>query len=437
MSTRFLKRGNSFIISSDEELNMHDELPAGNYIIQKSPMGELYLEQIENFTPVSKMYGHVPRYTERVITTFWDRQCATGVMAVGEKGSGKTLLTKNVCIELAKQGVPTIVINSPWCGDQFNNLIQSIQQPCVVLFDEFEKVYSPEDQEKILTLLDGVFPSRKLFLITSNDKYRVDRHMRNRPGRIYYMFDFVGLDETFIREYCADNLVTYPQYTDDICRIASLFGEFNFDMLSAFVQEVERYGERPQELVSILNCKPEFDVSALYDVAIYSISGKKLTVNYPDHINNPLQRRFEVGFFIDKALDRTVKNSLPSIDIGEAISKIVSSHALASSHVNSFGFANFNKVSQSDSKDGNRAIRRPIQDLIKHIDDSDDFADMFDEQDEDGDDDTETHYTEVFSIENLANIDSDNKTFVFTSASCEFVAIVTKQRTMTFNYNAI
>jgi hypothetical protein len=81
---------------------------------------------------------------------------------------------------MAKQGVPTIVINAPWCGDKFNTLIQSIQQPCIVMFDEFEKVYSSEEQEAMLTLLDGIYSSKKLFLLTSNDKWRVDSHMRNR-----------------------------------------------------------------------------------------------------------------------------------------------------------------------------------------------------------------------------------------------------------------
>ena len=76
----------------------------------------------------------------------------------------------------------------------------------MVLFDEFEKVYDSDEQEEMLTLLDGVFPSKKLFVLTCNDKWRVNQHMRNRPGRIFYMLDFTGLDEDFVVEYCHDNL---------------------------------------------------------------------------------------------------------------------------------------------------------------------------------------------------------------------------------------
>ena len=163
-----------------------------------------------------------------------DRDASTGVMLTGEKGSGKTLLAKNVSFEAAKQGIPTIIINAAWCGDAFNSLIQSIEQPAIILFDEFEKVYDKDDQQQILTLLDGVFPSKKLFVLTCNDKWRVDVHMRNRPGRIYYMLDFAGLDHDFIRDYCADNLKA-QEHTEAVCKISSLFDEFNFDMLKALI----------------------------------------------------------------------------------------------------------------------------------------------------------------------------------------------------------
>ena len=64
------------------------------------------------------------------------------------------------------------------------------------IIDEFEKIFSGEKQQHILTLLDGVFSTHKLFLLTCNDKWKIDSHMRNRPGRIYYMIEFEGLEPT-------------------------------------------------------------------------------------------------------------------------------------------------------------------------------------------------------------------------------------------------
>ena len=265
----YMKSGNTFRIATKASMDLHEQLPAGNYVVKQDPFENFYIEQIEGFDVPSKMYGDTIRNTERIINSFWDREKSTGVMLVGEKGSGKTLLSKNICVELAKQSVPTIVINHPWVGDKFNTLIQSIQQPCIVMFDEFEKVYKAEEQEELLTLLDGIYSSKKLFMLTSNDKWRVDSHMRNRPGRIFYMVDFKGLDETFIREYCNDNLLFAGNTINTIVSIASVFGAFNFDMLKALVEEMNRYGETPQEAMRILNVKAEFDSGTTYSVEIY------------------------------------------------------------------------------------------------------------------------------------------------------------------------
>ena len=152
---------------------------------------QLYLEGIEVFDIQGKIYGDTVKRAERILYSFMDRPSGTGVMLTGEKGSGKTLLAKMLSFKGYEQDIPTIVINQPWCGEAFNAFIQSIEQPVIVLFDEFEKVYDQDDQEQMLTLLDGVYPSKKLFVLTCNDKWRVNAHMRNRPGRIFYSMEYI------------------------------------------------------------------------------------------------------------------------------------------------------------------------------------------------------------------------------------------------------
>ena len=288
----FLRNGNTFKVTTKDAMDLHEKLPAGNYVIKKDEMsGQLYLETIESFNISGKLYGDTTRHTGRILKTFELRGPSTVVMLSGDKGSGKTLLAKNIAFEAAKVGIPTIVINAPWCGDKFNSFIQMIEQPCVILFDEFEKVYDKEEQESILTLLDGVFPSKKLFILTCNDKWRVDAHMRNRPGRIFYMLDFKGLDEAFISEYCADNL-EQKQHTDQICKIAQLFDQFNFDMLKALVEEMNRFQETPQESLSMLNAKPEFS-GALKFKTLLTVNGVDLSkeeVADADWAGNPLSK---------------------------------------------------------------------------------------------------------------------------------------------------
>ena len=291
--TYFLKQGNTFRVSKKEALDIQEQLPAGNYVIKKNEMsGELYLEGIDRFEFKGKVYGDTVKRANRILFSFADRPSATGVMLTGEKGSGKTLLAKNLSMTAAEKGIPTLVINTPLFGESFNKFIQDINQPVVVIFDEFEKVYDSDQQEHVLTLFDGVFPTKKLFVITCNDKWRINQHMRNRPGRIFYSIDFKGLDNEFIREYCEDTL-NNKTHINAICQIATLFGEFNFDMLKALVEEMNRYNETPQEASRMLNTKIEYSGRIDHTVSL-KYKGVEIECPIEHWSGNPVMERIEI-----------------------------------------------------------------------------------------------------------------------------------------------
>lgn len=276
-STCYLRRGDKFFPETEANLNMVKQLPIGTYSLQFNPMaGGFYFEVAEGFKLPKRIYGSTQRHAERVLRTFDSRENSTGVLLSGEKGTGKTLLTKVISEFGLQRKMPTIIVSQEFSGDGFNKVIQNLEQPAIIMFDEFEKVYGKENQQQLLTLLDGLYNSKKLFLLTCNDLIKVDMHMQNRPGRIFYALEFRGLETSFIREYCEDNLED-KKHINLICQIASLFYAFSFDLLVAIVEEMNRYKEDPLSALELLNAKPDLNRHQDYEFEL--ICGDKVFKN--------------------------------------------------------------------------------------------------------------------------------------------------------------
>ena len=253
---KFLKHGNAWSLTPNARLDVRDRLPVGCYTVCKNPLsGEYFLEEGEDFILPKKLYGKTERHSARILKTFETRQLGTqvGVFLSGAKGSGKTLLAKHIA---QKSLLPVIVVNAPYTDDRFMRTMQGIEQEAVILFDEFEKVYSEEDQEAILTLFDGVYSVRdKLMIITCNDKYKVKEFFHNRPSRLRYAIGFERLEKEFVEEYCADQLRD-KDYADKINMLCTVCDEFNFDMLQTLVDELNRFSGDFEDTLDILNVKP-------------------------------------------------------------------------------------------------------------------------------------------------------------------------------------
>lgn len=178
---KFVRRGNCYGIAPTA--NFEDTLPLGTYSVGFNPeMGGFILVMSPSFTMPAKIYGDSEKLAERFLGTFRKRQKNTGVLLAGEKGSGKSLMAKLLAIKGIEQKMPTILVNAPFHGEGFNEFLGSITQPCVVLFDEFEKVYQDHQaQQALLTLLDGTQPSNKLFVFTTNELAGIPH--TNRDGK--------------------------------------------------------------------------------------------------------------------------------------------------------------------------------------------------------------------------------------------------------------
>jgi hypothetical protein len=88
---------------------------------------------------------------------------------------------------------------------------------------------------------------------------------------MYYLFDYNGIGESFIREYCED-LLNNKEWTSQIVNLSGLFSNFNVDSLASIVEECNRYNEPPMEVVKYLNTRAETE-RCDYTVQLESLTG--------------------------------------------------------------------------------------------------------------------------------------------------------------------
>lgn len=271
--------------------NVYEKLPAGTYLLKFDPEIGWLFKQIPDMDLPSKIYGDTDATAEKIISTYKSRDKTTGVMLSGDKGSGKTLLTKVISSKLRAAGIPTILVNVPF-GEKFSLLVQDIEQEVMFLLDEFEKNFDngAGEQDSILTLLDGTFTSKKMFLFTSNNSGSlINANLQDRPGRIFYWLRFNGLTMDMVRGFAEDRLDDKTQ-VDNICRVARAISSLTFDMMQALIEEMNRYKQTPLDAMKMLNIP---DCAAEYGtyVATVTKNGADMPVTETHYAYNPYSTR--------------------------------------------------------------------------------------------------------------------------------------------------
>lgn len=179
----------------------------------------------------------------------------TGVLLSGIKGSGKTFQAKIISNVLReKYNIPTLIVSATYNPTKLALYLKDITDPAYILFEEFEKFYkvlsknerthgsdTPVDmQDGLLTLLDGVINSNKLFVFTCNTLRDINDLLLNRPGRVWYHFAYNGISDNIVQDYCNENLDDENEKVavQQICNY--LDDAFTFDMLQTVVEETKR-----------------------------------------------------------------------------------------------------------------------------------------------------------------------------------------------------
>ena len=224
-----------------------------------------------------KIYGDPFKLKDKILSAYYRRSendQNTGFLLTGASGSGKTILMSMVANEFIERGGIVITFAKPFVGEVVNEIIAAIKQPKMILLDEYEKFFSPEDQEKMLTLFDGANVRKTLFGVACNDSHRLNPYMIGRTGRFLYSREYQGLDTDTITSFVEDKMQEdHPMY-EDVLSLAKTMRVMTFDLLTTLVEECLAYPDEDfKTLVKDLNFNSE-DMKQPRFKAVVELDGK-------------------------------------------------------------------------------------------------------------------------------------------------------------------
>jgi hypothetical protein len=263
---KIVKTGETLRIFGDN-LETFDVIPAGTYKVQFHPMMGFYLSEENNFqTTEEKIYGSHAEKITKVLKSYEKFNRSMGLILSGKKGMGKSMFVQLIAEEVVKKDIPVIMVTKAFPG--IADFIEEIEQECLVIFDEFEKMFAGnqrqqygqqqerepgvEKQDNLLGLFDGTSQQKRLYAITVNDLSRVNEYMLSRPGRFHYHIRFDYPTAAEIQEYLFDKLET--QYHGEINQVVSFANrvKLNYDSLRAIAFELNE-GYTFKSAISDLN----------------------------------------------------------------------------------------------------------------------------------------------------------------------------------------
>ena len=171
---KILQTGSRYLIY-DDSIQPRDLLPIATYSVGYDQREGCYLQRRSDISVTEKAYGTHEEKLDKVFASFREFPRSLGVILSGDKGIGKTLFAKMVCERAVEIGYPVILVEA--CYKGLRSFLESVEQECVVLFDEFDKMfrYDDDDDKNKSTIPINVYCSSLKNVVTLPPKNQLFR----------------------------------------------------------------------------------------------------------------------------------------------------------------------------------------------------------------------------------------------------------------------
>lgn len=257
MESNFVKVANKVVFKPTTD-GLDYELEAGKvYTVEMDRWsGDISFTVAPDLNLPTKLYTteEDSKFVDKVLSRYKIMESGTlGVMLSGLKGSGKTVMMKNLAVQ---SNLPILLIDKSFAPSQLVNLFNKLSKiELCVLMDEIDKIGENYDDDYLLKILDGVNTTgKKLMIFTCNDAEDINEYLQDRCSRIRYWREFDVMPSSMIQNILSDKLKDKDEVKPLTDFIIENFGVVSFDNVISFVDEVnENANDTYEDLFNDMN----------------------------------------------------------------------------------------------------------------------------------------------------------------------------------------
>ena len=251
-----------------DSLTIQSKLDPQVYTLNFDEMAGFSLERHAPLDIKEKIYGSHKEKIAELMKAYDEFDRPMGIIFSGKKGIGKSIGGRMLANKMIELGHPVILIDEYIPG--MIDFIETIDQECMLFFDEFEKNFRDRKkgdvspQAELLSLFDGTGSGhKKMFVITCNDTRDLNEFITNRPGRFHYHIRWTAPSKDEIEEYLTDKLG--EEYAAEIAKIVrfSVRVPMNYDSLRAVAFEI-KMGRKFEDYIDDINIDKDYAI--VYEV---------------------------------------------------------------------------------------------------------------------------------------------------------------------------